>query len=68
MYTLIRSLTLRSLVTEQVPALGVSLVIAEVFYKFHSFMLECIAFLATWFIIGATIKAFMQFFTKSKTL
>ena len=25
-----------------------ALVMAEMFYKFHSFVLECVAFLATW--------------------
>jgi len=29
-----------------VPALAVS----ELFYKFHSFLLECLAFLATWLV------------------
>jgi len=29
--------------------LGVSLTVAEVFYKFHSFTLEALAFLATWY-------------------
>ncbi|MGH2404334.1 MAG: hypothetical protein ACRDGN_07695 [bacterium] len=29
--------------------LGVSLAVAEVFYKFHSFTLEALAFLATWY-------------------
>ena len=29
------------------PAAGVALVIAENFYKFHSFTLECLAFLGT---------------------
>lgn len=27
--------------------------IAELFYKFHSFSLECVAFLATWYVFGA---------------
>jgi hypothetical protein len=31
--------------------LAVAFVIAEQFYKFHSFTLETIAFLATWFVI-----------------
>lgn len=48
MYTLLRSLTTRQLVATQLPALVGALVVAEVFYKFHSFTLECVAFLATW--------------------
>jgi hypothetical protein len=33
----------------------VSLVIAEVFYKFHSFTLECLAFLATWLAMSSVL-------------
>jgi len=51
MYTLIRTLPLRALLVEQLPALGVSLAIAEVFYKFHSFLLESMAFLFTWYAV-----------------
>jgi hypothetical protein len=46
-----RSLSLRRLVLEQLPILLISVVIAEMFYKFHSFTLETIAFLATWFVL-----------------
>ena len=51
MYTLIRSMPFRQLFSRQAPALGASLVIAELLYKFHSFLLETGAFLATWFVI-----------------
>jgi hypothetical protein len=34
-------------------ALVLSLFIAELFYKFHSFTLEAVAFLATWYVLGA---------------
>lgn len=34
-----------------VPAGAGALVIAELFYKFHSFAAECLAFLATWFVL-----------------
>jgi hypothetical protein len=56
MYTLIRSIPLRQLLLEQVPALGLSFITAELFYKFHSFTLECLAFLGTWYAIDAAIK------------
>lgn len=56
MYTLLRSITVRQLFLEQIPALGSSIVIAEIFYKFHSFTLECLAFLGTWFLIDAMLK------------
>jgi hypothetical protein len=55
MYTLFRSVPLRELLLTQAPALLVSFVIAELFYKFHSFTLECLAFLATWFVIDVAL-------------
>jgi hypothetical protein len=55
MYTLFRSLPLRTLLATQAPALLASFVIAELFYKFHSFTLECMAFLATWFVVDALV-------------
>jgi hypothetical protein len=56
MYTLIRNIPLHQLLTLQAPAFLVSFVIAELFYKFHSFTLECLAFLATWFAIDAVVS------------
>jgi hypothetical protein len=41
----------------QVPAATGALVIAEAFYKFGSFTLECLAFLATWFVIQVPLTA-----------
>jgi hypothetical protein len=55
MYTLITSFPLRQLVVEQFPAFVISLFVAELFYKFHSFTLECLAFLATWYLIDFAI-------------
>jgi len=48
MYRILSSLSRRDLLIDQLPLLTTSMVISEVFYKFHSFTLECIAFLATW--------------------
>ena len=56
MFTLIRSIPTQQLLLEQVPAFTVSFVIAELFYKFHSFTLECIAFLLTWYVLDAAIS------------
>ena len=53
MFELIRSSTVRSLLTRQLPVLALSLAVAELFYKFHSFLLESVAFLATWFVLDA---------------
>lgn len=51
MFTFIQSLPLRQLLLAQAPILILSLLIAELFYKFGSFTLECIAFLATWYVL-----------------
>lgn len=56
MYTLIRLVPFKQLLLEQAPALAVSFAIAETFYKFHSFTLECLAFLATWYVADAVIQ------------
>ena len=53
MFELIRSVPLRQLLARQAPALAGSLVIAELFYKFGSFTLECLGFLVTWFVLDA---------------
>ncbi len=58
MYTLTRILPLHTLLLKQLPALGGALIVAEVFYKFHSFTLECLAFLATWYVFDAAINVF----------
>lgn len=51
MYTFIKAISTRQLLMEQAPAFVLSLVIAESFYKFHSFTLECLAFLMTWYVL-----------------
>jgi hypothetical protein len=53
MYELVRTIPSRWLLAEQLPALTISLFVAELFYKFHSFTLECLAFLATWWVVDA---------------
>jgi hypothetical protein len=56
MFRLIRSITLKQCFTEQIPALVGAAVIAEVFYKLHSFVLEAGAFLATWFVLDMLLQ------------
>jgi hypothetical protein len=56
MYQLIHSLTVNELFKRQLPIFLVAFVIAELFYKFHSFTLECAAFLATWYILDAIVQ------------
>jgi hypothetical protein len=56
MYTLCRMLPMQRLLGDQLPALALSWVLAELLYKFHSFSLETAAFLATWFVLDALIQ------------
>jgi hypothetical protein len=57
MYSLIRGEDVSGRLVREVPALGSSLLVAETFYKFHSFSLECVAFLGTWFAASLLIHA-----------
>jgi hypothetical protein len=49
-------LPFKRLAAEQMPALLLAGLIAEFFYKFHSFTLECIGFLITWFVLDAAVQ------------
>jgi hypothetical protein len=64
MYSLMRSMSLRSLLVEQLPVLLLSMIIAEVFYKFRSFTLETVAFLATWFVIDFVVQRVLRALAK----
>ena len=55
MFRLLTSIPTGELFTRQVPVFLVAFVLAELFYKFHSFTLECTAFLATWFALDAAL-------------
>lgn len=57
MYTLWRGMHDGRAAWVEVPTLAASVAIAEFFYKFHSFSLECLAFLATWFVLGGAVSA-----------
>jgi hypothetical protein len=52
MYSLIRQIPIGKWAPVEIPAFVISFVIAEIFYKFHSFSLECLAFVVTWIAFG----------------
>jgi hypothetical protein len=56
MFTLMRQSNLKKCLTVEAPPLLVSMVTAEMLFKFHSFTLECLAFLATWFVLSYLIS------------
>jgi len=60
MYTLVRNLGVRKCLQAEATPLVVSLAIAEAFFHFHSFTLECIAFLATWYVASSLARAVME--------
>jgi hypothetical protein len=62
MYTLLRTLSVRRLLVEQFPSIAIAWLIAELFYKFKSFSLECAAFLFTWFVLDALIQGLRRLF------
>ncbi|MBL8160596.1 MAG: hypothetical protein JNJ61_01325 [Anaerolineae bacterium] len=67
MYTLIRSQSIKNLLTQQAPALLLAFFIAETFYKFRSFTLECAAFLVTWFVIDFILSNVLARLAKAQT-
>jgi hypothetical protein len=51
----------------RLPGLPLAFLIAELFYKFHSFTLECAAFLLTWLLIDVLIAAAARFLRRPRT-
>lgn len=56
MYELVIQIGIPKFMLREAVPLAISLAIAEVFYKFHSFTLETLAFLATWYLISAAVS------------
>ena len=48
--------TPKRILTEQFPVIVFSFIIAEFFFKFKSFTLECLAFLAVWFVTDLVVQ------------
>ncbi len=67
MFTLIHSSPLRQVVARALPSFVVSFLIAEFFYKFHSFALECLAFLATWYVLESLFQLVGNLFSRPDT-
>ena len=55
MFRLLTSISTGELFKRQLPVFMISFLISELFYKFHSFTLECAAFLATWFVLDGAV-------------
>jgi hypothetical protein len=61
----IASFSIRRIVLETIPLFGVSILIAESFFKFRSFTLELLAFLATWFILDLLLQLILTTIRRS---
>ena len=57
MYTLMSNVSLRKGLISEGPCLLLSMLVAEAFYKFHSFSLEFLAMLATWFVLSYLVSS-----------
>jgi hypothetical protein len=55
MYSLLRDGLSRRTALLQIPGLAITIVIAETFYKFHSFTLEFVVALATWTVVDLAL-------------
>jgi hypothetical protein len=60
---LIRGVPVQALI-HQLPAAAPALLITEAFYRFHSFILEAAAFLATWYVFDAVAGTFRDRFRR----
>ena len=60
MHQFVSLLSRSELLARQVPIAGTSLVIAELFYRFHSFALETAAFLTTWYALDALVSVYRR--------
>jgi hypothetical protein len=52
MYSLLRNVGLRKALSSEAPSFMLSMLTAELFFKFHSFTLECASFLTLWFVLS----------------
>ena len=68
MYALTRDVPLKESLSRHAPTLAGSMLIAELFYKLGSFTLECLAFLATWYVLDASESALTARFGRRASL
>jgi len=52
MFSLVRDLGVQVALKQEAVPFVIAFVIAEFFFKFKSFTLECLAFLAVWFVLS----------------
>jgi hypothetical protein len=60
MYTLIRTAGVSAAARRELTPFIISMVIAELFFRFHSFTLECLAFVAVWTLLSFAATTVQQ--------
>ena len=66
MYQMAQAKGFFSSISRETPTCLGALIIAELFYKFHSFTLECVAFLFTWFVLSWVAGQLENLFKRKK--
>lgn len=66
MLEFIRSLNRNGTLVYQLPSMAAAFLIAENFYKFRSFALECLAFMATWYAIDLAVDMLRKLLAKTR--
>jgi hypothetical protein len=64
MYTMLRNASLGVLLSTQAPAFLIAFVTASLFFKWKSFALECLGFLAVWFVLDMVFTTIRQLWLK----
>ncbi len=68
MHSLLHSIPFRDFLSREGFSLFIALMIAQLFYHWHSFILEATGFLATWYVLGWVFSLFTKKEVKSRTL
>ena len=66
MLEFIRSLNRTGTLVYQLPSMAAAFLIAENFYKFRSFALECLAFMASWYAIDLAVDILRKLLAKAR--
>ena len=64
MYTMLRNASLGVLLSTQAPAFLIAFATASLFFKWKSFALECLGFLAVWFVLDALFTTIRSMWLK----
>lgn len=67
MYSLIKSSSFKTILQHELPCFVVALAIAQLYFKWGSFGLELIGFIATWYVLGYLMQLILPTAKKSNS-